>query len=70
MGNKDVRKDPEEGPVDTGLEGVCADEKHAGVIREEDVEGGEELSIGGGPPSAAGGTRHSPAPTREDVRER
>ncbi len=69
MGNENVRRDPEEASVDTGLEGVCADEKHAGIIREEEVEGGEELSIGGGPPSGAGGTRDSPAPTREDLRE-
>jgi hypothetical protein len=49
-----------------GLEGAA--EEDAGVFRrEEGVEGGDELSIGGGPPSAAGGTRGSPAPTHEDL---
>ncbi len=52
----------------SGLEGAADDQ--AGIIREsEAVEGGEDLSIGGGPPSAAGGTRKSPAPTREDLRD-
>ena len=51
----------------TGLEG--ASEGQAGIIRDEEVERGEEVSIGGSPPSAAGGTRGSPAPTREDLRD-
>jgi hypothetical protein len=44
-----------------------AAQEQSGIIREEDVEGGDELSIGGSPPSGAGGSRHSRAPTRDDV---
>jgi hypothetical protein len=40
-------------PEDAGLEGVCADPEDASIVREEGVEGGEELSIGGGPPGSA-----------------
>lgn len=65
-----TKKDQERLPEDaktTGLEGAA--EEDTGIIRDEEVEGGEELSIGGSPPSAAGGTRGSPAPTRDDVRK-
>jgi hypothetical protein len=40
-------------PEDAGLEGVCADPEDASIVREGGVEGGEDLSIGGGPPGSA-----------------
>lgn len=49
-----------------GLEGAAGNE--GGLFHEEEVEGGDELSLGGGPPSAAGGVRHSPLPNRDDVK--
>lgn len=60
------QRDQEQQTEETGLEGATED---AGIIRKEPVEGGEELSIGGSPPSAAGGTRGSPAPTRDDLHD-
>lgn len=61
------RKEPErEEEGAAGLEGA----EDAGVIRpEQGVEGGDEISIGGSPPSGAGGTIGSPAPNQDDVRE-
>lgn len=51
----------------TGLEGAA--EEGAGVVRPQPVEGGEELSIGGGPPKGAGGEKHPTAPTQHDLRD-
>jgi hypothetical protein len=51
-----------------GLEGAA--EEDAGVMRHAEVEGGDELSIAGSPPSAAGGTCHTAAPTRDDIERR
>jgi hypothetical protein len=46
------------------LEGAAGED--AGVVRWAGVEGGEQVAIDGGPPSAAGGAIGSPLPTRED----
>lgn len=61
------RKEPEteETEKEVGLEGAA--EEESGFLHSEDVEGGDELSIGGGPPSAAGGEVHSPLPNRDDI---
>lgn len=51
----------------TGLEGAA--ERKSGILREEEeIEGGEGLSLGGGPPKAAGGEKRGPLPTQGDVK--
>jgi len=50
-----------------GLEGAA--EEDAGFLRHAEVERGDEVSIAGSPPSAAGGEVGSPVPTRDDIEE-
>lgn len=61
------RAEDQEGEQEVGFEGAAQED--AGLLRHEPVEGGDELSIGGGPPSAAGGERNSRLPTRDDFQE-
>ena len=64
---KELERRDQEKPAEVGLEGAA--ELNSGVLRDADVEGGEELSIGGGPPEAAGGEPRSPVPTHKDVHD-
>lgn len=64
---KELERRDQEEPAEVGLEGAA--EKNSGVLRDAEVEGGEELSIGGGPPEAAGGEVHSSLPTHKDVHD-
>ncbi|MBX5484202.1 MAG: hypothetical protein IRZ16_20440 [Myxococcaceae bacterium] len=66
--HKKPKAPPDEAtPAATGLEAAL--EGEVGFLRDAPVEGGDELSIGGGPPSAAGGEPRSPVPTRDDIRD-
>lgn len=66
------RKDPQHDETEErkaaseGLEGAARED--SGILREEEVEGADELSIGGGPPSAAGGQPNPRLPTRDDFK--
>lgn len=62
------RNEPERENADVGMEGAA--EEDSGVIRRQaGIERGDEISIGGSPPSGAGGTIGSPAPNQDDVKE-
>jgi hypothetical protein len=62
-----TEEEAEEAQEHPALEGAA--EEEAGILHDEPVEGGDELSIGGGPPSGAGGTRGTPLPTHDDLHQ-
>lgn len=53
---------------DVALEGAA--EPDSGIVRHAEVEGGDQISIDAGPPSAAGGERGWPTSEEEEEPER